>query len=66
MDDEAKQLLREIRDAILRQESSVKRFKRALVVIIAVLLCVVAVLMIQLERLMTEPEQVPAPAASQK
>ena len=66
MDDEAKQLLREIRDAILRQEASVNRFKRALVVIIAALLCLVTVLMVQLERLLMEPEQATVPAASQK
>ena len=57
MNDEATQLLRDIRDATLRQESAAKRFRRALVVIIAILLCLVAFLMVRLERLMTEADQ---------
>jgi hypothetical protein len=62
MDDEAKQLLREIRDIALRQENARKRIMRAVALLVVALLCLLAFLTVRLERLMNEVEQGPPSA----
>jgi cell division protein FtsB len=57
MDDEAKQLLREIRDAMVRHESGRKKFMRFVVVLTVVLLALLGYLLARLNALMTTVEQ---------
>jgi hypothetical protein len=54
MDDEAKQLLRDIRGIAVRDEARRKRFMRFVVLLVFVLLVAIAYLVIQLDGLMRE------------
>ena len=64
MDDEAKQLLREIRDALVRQEDLSRRFKRFVFGIVFVLLGVVAFMLVRLERIMNADQAAPPAGAA--
>ena len=63
MDEESKQLLREIRDAALRDEAARKRLVGAASVLAVMVLGLSAFLVFRLERMLTEIEAAPAPAA---
>jgi hypothetical protein len=64
MDEEAKQLLREIRDALVKQEDMSRKFKRFVFVIVVVLLSALAYLLVRLGRIMDGAEQVAPPASA--
>jgi hypothetical protein len=57
MDDEAKQLLREIRDSMVRHETGRKKFMRFVVILTIILFAVLGYLLVRLNTLMTPVEQ---------
>jgi hypothetical protein len=64
MDEEAKQILREIRDALVRQEDLSRRFKRFVFGIVVVLQGVVAFMLIRLERIIDVDQAAPPAGAA--
>jgi hypothetical protein len=66
MDDEAKQLLREIRDSALREEAATKQAKLVVGIVAVLLLAAVGFLVARVDHMMTEVENVPQPAVPQK